>query len=148
MDPESARMVRDAILSLRSHDRTIVLCTHNLNEAEELADQIAIIRRGKILSYGTLAELKKNFLGTPEYEVRFAAPLEGLPKLAPEVAICERGGDWLRYRAETPQVQNPVVMRMLVEQGLPVVSLHEIGRSLEAAYLEAVNHTSDEVPHD
>ena len=47
MDPESARLVRDAILDLRSSERAIILCTHNLAEAEELADQIAIIRRGQ-----------------------------------------------------------------------------------------------------
>lgn len=44
MDPESAFTVREAIRELRSTDRTIVLCTHNLKEAEELADQIAIIK--------------------------------------------------------------------------------------------------------
>jgi ABC-2 type transport system ATP-binding protein len=52
MDPESARVVRDAISTLRSTDRTIILCTHNLAEAEELADQVAIIRHGKILLHG------------------------------------------------------------------------------------------------
>ncbi len=46
MDPESAMLVRDAIQALRSADRAIVLCTHNLDEAEKLADQIAIIRHG------------------------------------------------------------------------------------------------------
>ena len=50
MDPESARLVRDAIHELRSANRTIVICTHNLAEAEELADQIAIIRRGQIIA--------------------------------------------------------------------------------------------------
>jgi len=47
MDPESARLVRDAIHDLRSAERTIIICTHNLAEAEELSDQIAIIRQGR-----------------------------------------------------------------------------------------------------
>ena len=47
MDPESARLVRDSIRELRSARRSIVICTHNLAEAEELADHIAIIRQGK-----------------------------------------------------------------------------------------------------
>jgi ABC-2 type transport system ATP-binding protein len=47
MDPESARLVRDAIHLLRSSNRAIIICTHNLPEAEELADQIAIIRHGR-----------------------------------------------------------------------------------------------------
>jgi ABC-2 type transport system ATP-binding protein len=148
MDPESARMVRDAILSLRSHERTIVLCTHNLSEAEKLADQIAIIRRGKIISYGTLAELKEQFLGMPEYEIHFTEPLTDLTSLGNEVPISERGDDWVRYRTADPRSQNPVVLRFLMEQGLQVVSIQEVGRSLESAYLEAVNHTAGEVQHD
>ena len=44
MDPESARLVRDSIQDLRSSDRAIILCTHNLAEAEKLADKIASIR--------------------------------------------------------------------------------------------------------
>ena len=72
MDPESARLVRDEIASLRSSQRAIVICTHNLVEAEALADQIAIIYQGKILLSGTLAELKNNVLGATEYEVTFS----------------------------------------------------------------------------
>ena len=43
MDPESARLVRDEIARLKSSQRTIVICTHNLADAEALADIIAII---------------------------------------------------------------------------------------------------------
>ena len=63
MDPESARLVRDEIARLKSSQRTIVICSHNLTEVESLADQIAIIYRGKILLQGTLEELKRNVLG-------------------------------------------------------------------------------------
>jgi ABC-2 type transport system ATP-binding protein len=42
MDPESAKTVRDAIKNLKASHRTILLCTHNLAEAEQLADQIAL----------------------------------------------------------------------------------------------------------
>ncbi|GAP15138.1 ABC-type multidrug transport system, ATPase component [Longilinea arvoryzae] len=147
MDPESARMVRDAILSLRSRDRTIVLCTHNLSEAEELADQIAIIRRGKIISYGTLAELEEQYLGVPEYEIRFASPIQDFSGFPPDLAISERGCDWVRFRSPDPFVQNPLLLRSLMDNGLPVVTLREVGRSLESAYLEAVNHPNGEVRH-
>jgi ABC-2 type transport system ATP-binding protein len=58
MDPESARLVRDSIHGLRNANRAIIICTHNLPEAEELADQIAIIRKGRIIIQGTSSELK------------------------------------------------------------------------------------------
>lgn len=138
MDPESARMVRDAILQLRSHERSIILCTHNLSEAEELADQVAIVQRGQIITHGTPEEIKRLFLGAPEFEARFAAPLLSMPVLGANLAIVEQGSDWLRYRTADPATDNPQVLRNLMDQGLQVVSLQEVGRSLESAYLEAV----------
>ncbi len=70
MDPESAQLVRNAIASLRTKQRTIIICTHNLVEAEMLANQIAIIYRGRILVSGTVEELKRRLLGPAEYELR------------------------------------------------------------------------------
>src|SRR5512139_3634255 len=69
MDPESARLVRDAIHGLRSANRAIIICTHNLAEAEELAGKIAIIRRGRIIASGAVDELKQRLLGDGEFEV-------------------------------------------------------------------------------
>ena len=76
MDPESARLVRDEIARLKSSQRTIVICSHNLTEVEALADQIAIIYRGRILLQGTLEELKRNVLGASEYEIKFSRSME------------------------------------------------------------------------
>ena len=69
---KSARLVRDEIARLKSSQRTIVICSHNLTEVEQLADQIAIIYRGKILLQGTLEDMKHNVLGLPEYEIKFS----------------------------------------------------------------------------
>src|SRR5262249_58234078 len=53
MDPHSARTVRDAIAELRAARRTVLLTTHNLTEAEELADRIVVIRGGLVVAEGT-----------------------------------------------------------------------------------------------
>jgi len=144
MDPESARLVRDAISSLRSAKRAIIICTHNLAEAEELADQIAIIRRGQIIASGTVAALKQRLLGAPEFEVRLGAPLgEGIELLPASVIPTTQGASWLRYRTSTPDTANPAVVQALVQRGLPVLSLAEVPRSLEKVYLQAINATND-----
>ncbi len=140
MDPESARLVRDSIHSLRSANRTILICTHNLAEAEELADQIAIIRRGQIIAQGSPAELKQRLLGPVEYEIRLAGALDGhTPAVQPEVQITARGENWFRFRTENPATTNPPLLQSLCVQGYPVVSLHEVPRSLEQVYLQAVS---------
>jgi ABC-2 type transport system ATP-binding protein len=140
MDPHSAKLVRDAILDLRRDRRTIVLCTHNLSEAEMLADRIAIIRRGRIVAQGTPAELKARLLGDPVLELRLAQPLDGLlPDLEDLVTVEECGNDWLRYRTPNPEQVNPRLLQQLAEQGTPVVTLSEVPRSLEEVYLRIVN---------
>jgi len=140
MDPESARLVRNAIKDLRSESRAIIICTHNLAEAEELADQIAIIQQGRIVAKGSPAGLKASLLGPPEYEVRFSIALDGLePALPAPASLTMRGRDWLRYRTEQPEQVNTAVLRRLLEQDLPVISLHEVGRSLEQVYLQAIS---------
>jgi len=140
MDPESARLVRDAIRSLRSAERSIIICTHNLAEAEELADQIAIIRRGRIIARGSPARLKLSLLGPAEYEVRLGAALDGYSlAVPPEVTLTSRGPDWVRYRTSTPEQANPAFLRGLLNQGFPVISLQEVPRSLEQVYMQAIS---------
>jgi ABC-2 type transport system ATP-binding protein len=140
MDPESAVLVRDAIQALRSADRAIVLCTHNLAEAEKLADKIAFIRRGQIISQGSPSELKRQLLGPDEYEVRLGSPfLVSDWRLPDRIEVSGWGPDWLRYRAHLAAEDNPSVLQTLLDQGLPVISLQEVPHSLEQVYLEVMN---------
>ncbi len=145
MDPESARLVRDSIRELRSASRAIIICTHNLSEAEELADQIAIIRRGRIIARGTPEALKATFLGPAEYEVQLGAKLNGqVIDMPEEASLTRQGQDWLRFRTRQPAQANPAILRTLLDKGLPVLSLHEVPRSLEEVYLQAVNSVENE----
>lgn len=140
MDPESARLVRDAIQELRTADRAIIICTHNLAEAEELADQIAIIRRGKIIARGTPLHLKQELLGPEEFQIKLAANLNGnLTNLPPGIEISAQGANWLRFRTAHPQKDNPRILQALLEQELPVIELQAVPRSLEQVYLQAVS---------
>jgi ABC-2 type transport system ATP-binding protein len=139
MDPHSAKLVRDAILSLRDERRTILVCTHNLAEAELVADEIAIIRRGQIVALGTPADLKRQLLGPPLMELRVASSIDGArPLVARWAPVVEEGPNWIRYRAESPETVNPVIVRSMAEAGIPLVTLSEVPRSLEAVYLQVV----------
>lgn len=145
MDPESARLVRDAIHGLRSDRRAIIICTHNLAEAEELADNIAIIRRGKIIANGTPQALKQQLLGPIEYEVLLADQLNGQkPEVPTGITLTSHGADWFRYWVDEPRVGNPRLLQALISQGYEVIGLHEVPRSLEQVYLQAVHTTERE----
>lgn len=143
MDPQSARLVRDAITDLRGERRTIVLCTHNLAEAEQLADRIAIISRGQIIAQGTIAQLKQKLLGDPLMELRLAEPLNGLiPHLNPPLNIVGHGENWIRYTVPNPARINPQLLTSLAQKNIPVVTLSEVPRSLEEVYLHIVGETA------
>lgn len=145
MDPESARMVRDAIHSLRNSGRTILLCTHNLSEAEELADQVAIIRRGRVILNDSIDNAKHRLLGPVEYEVRLAAPLNGWGGALPAgVELREQGENWLRFRISDPWQTNPALLKQMLDAHLAVISFHEVPRSLEKAFLNALDLHEEE----
>ena len=149
MDPESARLVRDSIRELRSSERTIVICTHNLAEAEELADKIAIIRQGRIIAVGGPSELKEKLLGPAEYEISLAQSLNGRkPQMPENIRVTLTEPDRLRFVAESPGDSNPLVLRMMLDQGFQVMGLREVSRSLEQVYLQAVSsdRTLDDLP--
>lgn len=139
MDPESARLVRDSIQELRSSDRAIILCTHNLVEAEKLAGKIAIIRSGTIIAQGTPDELRQRLLGPAVFEVRFGSDQNLERVILPEsIQVEGQGENWLRYRSAQPEIDNPVVLQYLLNLGLKVVSLEEVPRSLEQIYLQVM----------
>ncbi len=145
MDPQSARVVRDAIGELRNANRTILLTTHNLPEAEFLADRIAIIRGGRIIAEGTIAELTRQLLGDPLWELRLAPPLPAAaarPALGDLVSIEYEEPTFLQYRCAAPGQVNPQIIARLAEQGLPLMTLAEVSRSLEDVYLRIVDEQS------
>lgn len=145
MDPESARMVRERILSLRSGNRALVVCTHNLHEAETLADRIAIIRGGSIVAQGTSSQLMQNYLGNPIMELKVAGQLDGAVDLLPEdVRIRERGHDWVRFQASDPEQANPDIIERMAAAGVRIVTLSEVKQSLEEAYLSVMQTESQE----
>ncbi len=139
MDPHSAKLVRDSLAHLREEKRTIVLCTHNLAEAEQLADRIAIVRHGKIITEGTPSELKQRLLGEPLMEIRLAHTLNGLAAhLEHRVKVVAQGENWLRYLVANPTQFNPMLLSELAQQQVSVVTLSEVPRSLEEVYLTIV----------
>ncbi len=148
MDPQSARLVRDAILDLRKDARTIIITTHNLTEAQQLADRIAIIRQGRIIAEGTFEELSRRIVGVPVMELRLRESLNGVVQAVSDlVEVVAQGDRWLRYRVEQPEVTNPQLLRRLTSQGVDVVTLSPLQETLETVYLRIVEE-DERVHHD
>src|SRR6516162_6215475 len=82
LDPLAARAVRELIVGLKQSSRSIILCTHDLDEAERLADEVAIIRQGRIVALDTPAALRRQATGETRVMIEFAdacpLPMEAL----------------------------------------------------------------------
>ena len=142
LDPAVAREVRDLIASFRSEGRTILLCTHNLVEAEELADLVGILRC-RMLAFGPPASL---VAGQPGVVVRLggsaavrqcgsvADALRGFPGVRESSAE----GATLRLGLEDLTRDTPAVVREVVRQGGEILEVRPVGPTLEDSYLKAV----------
>ncbi len=160
LDPLAARTVRELIVGLKHSNRSIILCTHDLDEAERLADQVAIIRKGKIVACDTPALLRERASGETYVRVEFAQtcplPLEaiqsinGLNESRFMSSNAGRGQhDWngthpsamenvLEYRTAQPRVVNPQVLLQLITAGAQVVSVICETPTLEDVYASAM----------
>ena len=149
LDPLATRAVRELVVGLKGASRSIILCTHDLDEAERLADQVAIMRRGRIVACDAPAALRAR--ASPETTVRvaLAAPcLEALPAIAAVEGVRDpaaRGEDGilLEYRTPRPALANPRAIARLVAIGAEVVSVTCATRSLEDVYAEVMGEEAD-----
>jgi ABC-2 type transport system ATP-binding protein len=138
LDPEAARAIREYVRDLAaSRARTVLLCTHNLFEAEQLCQRLSIVHAGRQLAEGTPAELKSTVAMTCVLRVA-AVPANLLPRLraVPEVeAVDSDGRSAITYRTRWPERANPEVVRIAVAAGADVLGLAESTNSLEEVYL-------------
>jgi ABC-2 type transport system ATP-binding protein len=168
LDPEGAKLVRDFISQLSGQGRTIVLCTHNLAEAQTLCDRVAIIKR-TVLRMGTPKQLQTSLYGR-QVEIRIGQargpapttgdrgprhganghsphPYAGTPRLNDlAVLVSSVSGvgdvgvadDRLLVSMDEPEGVTPGIVRLLVNEGVDIVRVAEIEHSLERAYLDLV----------
>lgn len=140
MDPESARLVRDEIANLRSSRRAIVICTHNLAEAEALADIVVIIYRGRILLQGPLQDLKDRVLGHVEFVASLSRQWDAGGLALPDgVRMQQSDPRSLRFKIEEPQVANPLLLESLSAAHAPLLTFQEVPRTLEQVYLKVMS---------
>jgi len=76
LDPVNTQMVKDLLLEERKRGVTIVMCTHQMNQLEELCDRLVLINHGKVMLYGSLDEIQRSFAGH-EINIRSSSSLPG-----------------------------------------------------------------------
>jgi ABC-2 type transport system ATP-binding protein len=137
VDPAGRRVIRQVIADLRREGVTVLLTTHDLDEAERIADRVVIVDEGRLVAAGTVAELTRSS-GADEH-VRFRAPA-GLDRasLAAHLggaAVVETApGDYTVAGAPTPQTV-AAITAWLADHDLPLADLRAGRQRLEDIYL-------------
>jgi ABC-2 type transport system ATP-binding protein len=140
MDPAAARQVEELIYRIsKRENRSVILCTHRLYEAEKVCDQVAVMKKGSIIASGSLESLRQQY--TPEIKVRFgfgtppkAAALETAGRLS---GVKDSGVPHpLEWEASVDSVEVvPRIINYLVTEGVSIQSVIPCQATLEEIYL-------------
>jgi len=159
LDPLSARAVHDFIRERRAAGDAVIICTHNLPEAEDLADRVAIVAASRLRCLGTRAELCRAPDGLESYALALAAApspaildalaeTPGLTDLT-LVSPADQRGDashasrrQLIYRTRTPDATNAAVTMGLTARGVAVLELTLRPYSLSQVYLRTIEEAA------
>ena len=141
LDPEAAFIVRESIEGLRRAGRTIVLATHNLDEANRLCDRVAFVRSGTLLRVASPAELR-GLTGARGVEVVLSrtadASLLDAARAVAGIGAAESLDSRLIVTAADPALVTPSLIRALVAAGADILEVHERVSTLEEAYFEVM----------
>ena len=147
LDPETARMLRSFIVSLRARHRAILLCTHDLDEAQRIADRVVVVYKGRVARAGTTDEVRA--AERPSYLVTFIGESESartaLARAGVTAEVARANGHaGLRFTPDDAAITNPAALRALLDAGVTVLTLTREDRSLEDAYFSIVAQAKDQ----
>jgi ABC-2 type transport system ATP-binding protein len=136
LDVQSARLIKDLLRSLNAGGKTIFLTTHDMDEANQLCDRVAIINKGRIVAVDAPERLRMATGGRHSVEVSFSGnvSLESLRQL-PGVNEVQKAGDKYRLYTENPGELVVGLVNHSCTVGLKIVSLNILAPSLEDAFV-------------
>src|SRR5262249_22444888 len=139
LDPETSRTVRDLLRGLRADGCAIVVSTHNLDEAERMADRVALVS-GRLIAIGEPAMLRREVFGR---RLRVwlrpsARPLSDFVGVATRAGAHDvrLEGSELSIVLDSPDTDTPAIVRALVEGGAQVRAVFDEQPALEEVYLK------------
>jgi ABC-2 type transport system ATP-binding protein len=138
LDPQTRVNLWDILRAMRTEGQTILLTTHYLEEAENLCDRVGIIDHGKLLTCGTLDELKDSVNDETVLTLKFSGDITELAEKAQQaeaIRSAETEGSVLRIRTVEPEQALEWTLQTASEMGLPVQDVQILRPSLESVFL-------------
>jgi ABC-2 type transport system ATP-binding protein len=139
LDPQARLEIHELVLDLRREQRTILLTTHYIEEAEKLCDRVAIIDEGRIIAMGTPREIQEKTFSDSTIEIQCERPLEAgdLPQWSEAVRISlDDRRVLLTVTTRRPARTIVEMVKWLDEQGAELADIRIKRPSLEEAFIE------------
>ena len=144
VDVELRKDMWNVVRELRSSGVTIILTTHYIDEAEEMADRIGVINKGEIILVEDKAELMRK-LGKKQMTLQLLAPLDSLPAALEQFHLeLHRGGAELIYTYDTQAERTGITMLLaaLANAGIQFRDLSTNQSSLEDIFVNLVKRSA------
>ena len=137
LDPQSRRELHGQIARTRSEGHTILMTTHDLDEAQQLCDRVAIIDHGRIVAAGTPRDLMARSRSAQSISLVTTPPLDRhrLSSIA-GVGEIRDGGGRMRFTTTDANQTLAELAKLLREEGIEVTELHVEKATLEDVFLE------------
>jgi ABC-2 type transport system ATP-binding protein len=143
LDPQTARLVRELVLELRDRGHTIIISTHNLDEAERVSSRIGVLHR-RLIALDTPDALRRRLFGH-----RVRVRLAGATAAHGEVAVRAGGrdlqplDDGFTLDMDNVERDTPAIVRALVAAGAEVLAVIPEQAPLEDVYLALINDSTE-----
>jgi ABC-2 type transport system ATP-binding protein len=141
VDVELRRDMWNLVRKLRADGTTIILTTHYIEEAEEMADRVGVISHGELIDVDEKADLMAK-LGKKTLDIILAEPMESVPaELSDWTLELNDGGHMLRYQFDSHAERTGIasLMRRLTDLGIGYKDLSTHQSSLEEIFVELVH---------
>lgn len=133
LDPVNTQMVKDLLREERDAGKTIIMCTHQMHQVEELCDRLVLIDQGKAMLYGTLHDVRQQF-AKPAVTV---STQDKLPQSLPGVDnIQNENGDYTLHLAPGKSPQD--LLQFLVQAHLHIDKFEIAMPTLDEIFIEVV----------
>ena len=134
LDPVNTQMVKDLLREKRDEGKTIIMCTHQMHQVEELADRIALINQGKTVLYGSLTEIQRQYAS----DAVLVRSLNPLPEKLPGVMeIRDHNGSKLLKLEQGKTAQD--ILSILVENNILLEQFEIAIPSLDEIFIQVVS---------
>jgi ABC-2 type transport system ATP-binding protein len=139
LDPAQVVEVRNLIRDM-GKQRTVLLSTHILSEAQQLCDRVLIINKGHIIAEDTPQNLQSRLVGAERVSVRVGGDADGLGKVVQKVkgvrSVHSGHDGTLEFQFAPGQDVRPEVAKAVISSGYDLLEMRPVGMSLEEIFLE------------